>query len=122
LAEQIIHDIQNILREYTLRDADLELYLMGRPWLSVDEFDLDRYLDRDNLASHFDAVIEKKLSSYSKSQIEKDSSDKISGLKNYLYKDVYMDNYGDQVLNKNNNLIGYKISETDYGSVKTYYS
>lgn len=51
-----------MLREYSLRDADLELYLMGRPWLSVDEFNIDRYLDKDNLISHFDAVIEKKIS------------------------------------------------------------
>jgi len=111
-----------MLHKYNLIEGDLELYLMGRPWLSVDEFDLDRYLDKDNLAPHFDAVIEKKLASHSKSLTEKNSYNKISGLKNYLYKNVFMDNYGDQVLDKNNDLIGYKLQNNSYISVKTYYN
>src|SRR5258706_351349 len=31
LAKQIIHDIADILREYTLNEGDLELFIMGRP-------------------------------------------------------------------------------------------
>ena len=38
LANTITHDIREILREYTLRDEELEFVIMGRPWLSVDEF------------------------------------------------------------------------------------
>jgi hypothetical protein len=33
-----------------------------------------------------------------------------------------MDNYGEPVFNKNNNLIGYKLNESDYVSIKTYYN
>jgi hypothetical protein len=33
-----------------------------------------------------------------------------------------MDNYGDPILDLNNNLIGYKINDIDYASVKTYYN
>jgi hypothetical protein len=46
LAEKILWDIQKTLRDYSLRDADLDLYLMGRPWLSVDEFELGKFIDR----------------------------------------------------------------------------
>ena len=92
LAEQIINDIKEMFNKYFLIKGGLDLYLMGRPWLSVDEFDLDRYLDREKLDYHFDKVIESKLSSYSKSLIDKESSDKILILKIYLYKNIYMDN------------------------------
>lgn len=33
-----------------------------------------------------------------------------------------MDSYGDSVLDKNNNLIGYKMNENKYCSVYTYYN
>lgn len=111
--------------EYDLRDADLELYLMGRPWLSVDEFNLDRFLDRKSLEHQFNQVLEKKISALSKPSI-RDSQDfahSFSNLKkHYLYKDVYMSNYGDPILDKNNNLIGYKIDNNKFASVETYYN
>ena len=125
LAESIIWDIKNMFNKYTLLEGDLELYIMGRPWLSVDEFDLDRFFDRKNLADHLDEVLEKKLSAHSKSfnnPIEKGSPDKISGLKNYLYKNIYMDNYGEPVLDLNKNLIGYKLNNSQYISIKTFYN
>jgi hypothetical protein len=95
---------------------------MGRPWLSIDEFDLERFIDRKELGAQFDSVIEKKLSSHTKSLIDKESSDKISGLKDYLYKNIYMDNYGDPVLDINQNIIGYKLNNNNYISVKPYYN
>ena len=116
LAKQLNNDIQNIYNKYNLSGGDIELYIMGRPWLSVDEFDLDR----ENLSYLLDDVIEKKLSYWTKSLIEKNTSNKISNLKNYLYKDVFMDNYGDLVLDKNKILIGYKLQNNSYISVKTY--
>jgi hypothetical protein len=33
-----------------------------------------------------------------------------------------MDNYGESVFDKNKVLIGYKINDTDYASVYTYYN
>lgn len=77
LADIILLDLTKIISEYTLRDADLELIIMGRPWLDVDEFDLDRYLDRQELDAHFNEVIEKKLSAQSKTLEAIDSSYKI---------------------------------------------
>ena len=56
LAEQIHSDINAVLLEYEIREADLELYLMGRPWLSVDEFDLDRIRERKSLEYEFNSV------------------------------------------------------------------
>ena len=122
LADTLVWDLTKIIDEYSLKDADLELYIMGRPWLSVDEFDLDRFIDRKSLSDLFNEVLEKKLLSYNNSLIEQDSSDKISGLKNYLFKNVYMDNYGDPVLDLNSNLIGYKLYNNQYVSIKTYYN
>jgi len=33
-----------------------------------------------------------------------------------------MDNYGDQILDKNNNLIGYKLDFNKYATVETFYN
>jgi hypothetical protein len=61
------------------------------------------------------------LSSLSKINIKNTSN--FSNLKkNYLYKNIYMDNYGKPVLDKNNNLIGYKLKEGKYVSIETYYN
>ncbi len=49
------------------------------------------------------------MSAWSKSFSEKDSSEKVLDLKNYLYKDIIMNKYGESIYDKNNNLIGYKI-------------
>ena len=121
LAEKILWDIAETLLEYDLRDADLELYLMSRPWLNVDEFDLDG----KNLDDEFNGVLGKKLSALSKSSL-KDSPDFVANLsnlkKNYLYKDVFMDNYGDPVLDKNLNLIGYKLNSNKFITIETYYN
>jgi hypothetical protein len=120
IAENLIHDTLNMLREYSLRDLDLNLLILGRPWLNVDEFNFDRFLIRDKLTDVFDTIIEKKISAWSKSLNINNSLDKLKRLKFYLYKDIIMDNYGDLVLDKNNNLIGYKLNENKYCSVYTY--
>jgi hypothetical protein len=43
-------------------------------------------------------------------------------LKNYEYSDVFMNNYGDPIFNKNKILIGYKLNNNKYASVTTYYN
>jgi hypothetical protein len=122
LADIILLDLKNTISEYSLIDVDLDLYIMGRPWLSVDEFDLDRFVDRKNLEHIFIEVLEKKLSAYSKTLEAIDSSHKISDLKNYPYKDIIMDNYGEPLYDKYKNLLGYKIEENKSASIKTYYN
>jgi hypothetical protein len=49
-------------------------------------------------------------------------SEKSLNLKAYEYQNIVMDNYGDPILDKNNNLIGYKISHNKYASVEIYYN
>jgi len=122
LAEKIISYINDNILEYKIRDDNLELFIMGRPWLSVDEFSLDRFTDKIGLEQVFNDEIEKKFSVWTKSFDRLDSSDKTYRLKNYLLKDVYMDRYGEPVLDKNNNLIGYKIDKNKFASVETYYN
>lgn len=67
--------------------------------------------------------MKKKLASHSKSLIDRESSDKVLNLKNYEYKDVFMDNYGDPVYNKTQNLIGYKLNNNNkYVSINSYFN
>lgn len=122
LADIILLDLKKIIAGYYLRDADLELIIMGRPWLSVDEFDLDRFLDRQDLDNHFNRVIEKKLASHFKTLEAIDSSQKISELKNYPYKNIFMDSYGEPLYDKSKILIGYQIDGNKCASIKTYYN
>jgi hypothetical protein len=46
----------------------------------------------------------------------------VNSLKDYPYKNISMDNYGDPIFDLSNNLIGYKINDTEYVSIKTYYN
>lgn len=100
LAKSILWDINSLFHKYTDLNGDIELLIMGRPWLSVDEFDFDKFIDRKSLLGHFDEVLEKKLSYWTESLREKDSSKKVLGLKDYPYKNIYMNNYGDPVYDK----------------------
>ena len=73
LAEKLLWDISETLIKYDLRDADLELFLMGRPWLSIEDFNLDnidKFIDRKRLANLFEYEIEKKLAYFSESSIQ----------------------------------------------------
>ena len=115
IAEKLLYDISDILVEYDLRDADLELFMMGRPWLSTDEFNLDRI----GLAHLLNEQIENKLSSWTKSSI-KNTPDYSNLIKDYAYKDILMDNYGEPVLDSKKNLLGYKIKEGKFVSIETY--
>ena len=38
LVNRIISSLKNALSKYSLRGKDIDLFLMGRPWLSADEF------------------------------------------------------------------------------------
>jgi len=115
LAERIITDVRETLLVYELRDTDIELLLMSRPWLSKDDFNLEN----STLKTIFDGQLEREVSSnnYTKIILEKTSR-----LGDYEYKDVALGEYGDPVLDKNKNLIGYKINDNKFASVETYYN
>jgi hypothetical protein len=117
IAKQMLYDVSEFFIDYYPIGADLELYLMGRPWLKTDEFDLDQI----GLTSILEEQIENKLSSFSKNSI-RNTSDFSNLIKNYLYKDTFMNNYGEPLFNKNNNLIGYKLKGGQYVSIETYYN
>jgi hypothetical protein len=58
---------------------------------------------------------------FSKSKLsELNNLDKVEKLKTYKYKSIYMDNYGEKVLDKNNNLIGYKLNDSEYATLLTF--
>lgn len=40
LAEAVLHDITETLLNYDLQGLDIELILMGRPWLKTEDFNL----------------------------------------------------------------------------------
>ena len=77
--------------------------------------------DLTKVTEVLDNQIEKEIYSWPKMS-ELNNSDKENRLKNYKYRDNFMDNYGIPVLDKNNSLIGYKINEFEYISLITYYS
>lgn len=64
--------------------------MMGRPWLKADDFNLEM----SGLNKIFDEQLEREISVYTSSSIldVKKTQDGTSILKNYEYKDIYMDN------------------------------
>ena len=117
LAIKLIQDILRAVFIYDLQGADMVLYVLDRPWLSNRDFNVDF----SKVSEVLDNQIEKEIYSWSKMS-ELNNSDKVDRIKNYRYKNNFMDNYGISVLDKNNHLIGYKLNEYEYASVLTYYN
>lgn len=117
LASKLIQDILNAVFIYDLQGADINLYILDRPWLSEREFKADL----TKVTEVLDNQIEKENYSWSKMS-ELNNSDKENRLKIYKYRDNFMDNYGIPVLEKSNSLIDYKINEFEYISLITYYN
>lgn len=55
LAEKILGNISEAFSDYNIKGGNLDLYLMGRPWLGVDEFNIDR----KDLEFEFNQALEK---------------------------------------------------------------
>lgn len=85
---------------------------MGRPWLNIDVFNLK---DSD-LTLILDKQVENEVLGVSNLSL---LANKKNNLKNYEYKNVHIYNYGKPVLDKNNNLIGYKLNNNEYATIKT---
>lgn len=117
LAERVVHSILDALLIYDLNGIDNELFIMGRPWLSAEDFKIKI----PEVTNILNKQIEKETSG-SLLGNNRTYSEKLLKLKNYLYDDIYMDNYGDPVFDKNKNIIGYKLKENKYISIKTYYN
>lgn len=93
---------------------------MSRPWLKADDFNLEK----KGLTQVFDEQIEGELSALNNSSV-KDSykdyaTDKVNKLKDYDYKNIFMSNYGELILDKDNKLLGYKLNDREFVSVVTY--
>lgn len=120
LALRIIANLKETLAICDLKGLDLEFYIMSRPWLSADDFNIEKA----GLTQVFDEQIERELSALNNSSV-KDSyidyaTDKINKLRDYDYKNIFMFNYGELILDKNNKLLGYKLNDREFVSVVTY--
>jgi hypothetical protein len=120
LAKRITHSLLAALLKYSIQDKDIELLIAGRPWLDADDFNVEF----SEVTKIMDRQIEKEISSSSPSLLVSNNtySEKAFKLKIYEYSDIYMDDYGDPVLDKNKNLIGYRINESEHISLKTEFN
>jgi len=73
--------------------------------LSADNFKVKLQAVTDVL----DGQIEKEISSNIRYK-KMFKSEKALNLKSYEYDNIYMNDYGDPIFDKNNNLIGYKLN------------
>lgn len=113
LAKRISYSLQDALSDYNLNDLDIELFIMGRPWLSAEDFKIKLPEVTEILNEQIKNEIKNRSKLY---------SEKAFKLQNYEYKLKYMGDYGDPILDKNKNLIGYRINNDEYASVNTYYN
>jgi len=98
LAKKIDIDLTEILLLYELADTNIDFYLLIRPWINYDDFNMDKA----GLTSVFDEQIEKELSSgINESYPEKkNSTGKALKIKTYDYENVFMNNYGESIFDK----------------------
>jgi len=90
LTKKIILEIKGALSVYELSGLDIDFFMMCRPWLSADDFDIEK----SNLTEIFEDQIEKELSVWSDSSGNMDKQSQLSNkpnkLKTYAYKNIYM--------------------------------
>lgn len=110
---------------YELSGLDIDFFLMSRPWLSADDFNIEM----SGLTDIFNEQIEKELSSLSeysdKTYLKNQPFDKANKLRNYAYKNIYMDSYGEPIydtVNQTNKSLKYKINDNEFASVVTYFN
>ena len=88
---------------------------MGRPWLDITDFNIKL----TELTNILDKQLETEIKLPSKNY---ELGNKAQNLLDYKYKDIFMNDYGEKVLDKNNNLIGYKLNDNRYITIQTYYN
>ena len=122
LANKLEQDLNEILKTYELANKTMDFYLMSRPWLKRDDFNIDEA----GLTNLFNEQLERELSTWSNQKDQDKFSqkrfEKANSLKDYSYKNIFINNYGEPLFDKNNNLIGYKINETESASIETYFN
>lgn len=92
---------------------------MGRPWLSQDEFNIPVAEINEKLEQNLQAEINDKF--FYTANFDLAVKDKAYGLKKYYYENIYFDNYGEPIHDSLNNLIGYKLNETEKATVHTFF-
>lgn len=102
---------------YDLGGTDITLFILDRPWLSSKDFKAEM----SEVTKALDGQIEKEVLSWSK-QFDLNSLNKVNLLKNYKYKNIYIVSYGENLLDQNNNLIGYKINESECATIDISYN
>jgi len=112
----VFYSLQDTLIVYDLKGLEIDLLILDRPWLSIEDFSLPL----DQISKILDDNIEKEI--YFKDRNKKILTEKAVLLKIYEFKNIYMDNYGDPITDKNNNLIGYSLSENKKATIETYYN
>ena len=122
LTLRIVANLKETLLIYDLRGLDIEFYIMSRPWLKADDFNIEI----KGLTQVFDEQIERELSALNNSSV-KDSykdyaTDKVNKLRDYEYKNISMFNYGKLILDKDNKWLGYKLKDREFVSVITYFN
>lgn len=117
LSSKLFESVIKSTQKYDLEGLDVNLYLLSRPWLSSKDFNTDMSTVTKTLNDQIETDV---FSNFKRSELNE--SNKIKKLKDYKYKNNFMDNYGEPILNKNNNLIGYKLNGKEYALIKTYYN
>ena len=93
---------------------------MGRPWLSQEEFEVPIEAINEALEENLSSEIDSKY--FYSSNFNSAVTSKADNLKKYYYENIYYNNYGEPLLDDQNNLIGYKLNSTEYAKVNKYYN
>lgn len=100
IANKLEQDLNEILKTYELANKTMDFYLMSRPWLKSDDFNMDEA----GLTNIFNEQLERELSTWSEqdvnSNIKKNFYEKANSLKDYSYKNIFINKYGEPLLDK----------------------
>ena len=119
LGIKILQLIKNKFNFYNIEPQAVDTFLMGRPWLSQDDFEVSIETINEVLDQNLKTEINSKY--FYSSNFNLANKDKAENLKKYYYEDINFGDYGEPLLDNYKNIIGYKINSTDCAKVHKFY-
>ena len=120
LGIKILQLIKNKFTLYNLEPQAIDLFIMGRPWLSEADFNVPMNLINEVLEKNLNTEID--INSFYFNKFDTFGSNKKEKIKKYLYDNIYFDRYGEPIFDPSTkDIIGYKLNQNEHAMVHKFY-
>lgn len=119
LISRITQLLKNKLTLYNLEPQAIDLFIMGRPWLSEADFNVPMNLINEVLEKNLNTDID--INSFYLNKFDTSGSNKKEKIKKYLYDNIYFGRYGEPISEPSTkDIIGYKLNKNEHAMVHKF--